>query len=754
MALRVAPPGRVSKVSLWLFAGGIGLWSLIVAFKLHQLQVGRCEEMRGAARRQQERVIPADPRRGMILDRMGRELAVSTDVYSVYAAPEEIGEKGQAAAALAKALGLPVTRIQKRLSSGGFVCLRRRVTPDVADRVRELEIPGIHFVTESKRFYPRGSLAAHVLGFVIPDEPKLREGLELRYDAAISGTPGALVALRDAHGKHFLMKARRKPQAGHDLVTSLDEVIQHVTERELSTAIRATGAVAGTAVVLHTPTGQVLAIANYPTFSPNRYGRAPAAARRNRAVMDLYEPGSTSKMFTAAAALEEGLVRPSEVIDCENGFIRVARVTIRDHKAFGLLSFADAIAQSSNVCTIKVGMRLDPRTFHAYLTRFGLGVRTGIDLPGETRGLLRHPSKWTDSSQAFLSFGQEIGATSIQIATAFSTIANRGVAVPPRVVTRIVQSQGGRSRVPERPAPTRAISGRTADLLIDLMEGVVTRGSGTLAAVPGYRVAGKTGTAQKIVGGTYAPDRHVSSFCGFVPSRRPVLTIHIVLDEPRVEEYHGGDTAAPVFSRVAARALEYLGVPPDAEMQSTDLARLEAGRRRADRSAPNAVAPASVTGSGVGGWIEARGAAAALRSGAPPVGPATGPGRRGAFSTVAPRPLDLSESGTVPSTRGSASASEAAQVRVPDLSGAPLRDAVVALARSGLAASIRGDGFVVRQDPPPGSTVAPGAEVTLTLGRLVEVARGGRKGEAGARDGRQGSAHGSRRGGRSAHDGR
>ncbi len=741
-ALRVAPPGRVSKVSLWLFAGGIGIWSLVVAFKLHQLQVGRCDEMRSAARRQQERVIPADPRRGMILDRMGRELAVSTDVYSVYAAPEEIGEKRQAASALAGALGLPVEGIRKRLSGGGFVCLQRRVTPDVADRVRKLKIPGIHFVTESKRFYPRGSLAAHVLGFVIPDEPKLREGLELRYDAAISGTPGALVALRDAHGKHFLMKARRKPRAGHDLVTSLDEVIQHITERELAAAIRETGAASGTAVVLHTPTGEVLALANYPTFSPNRYGRAPAAARRNRAVMDLYEPGSTTKMFTAAAALEEGLVRPSEVIDCENGFIRVARVVIKDHKPFGLLSFADAIAHSSNVCAIKVGMRLDPRTFHAYLTRFGLGARTGIDLPGETRGLLRHPSKWTDSSQAFLSFGQEVGATSIQIASAFSAIGNRGVAVPPRVVTRIVQGKGGRSRVPERAAPKRVISERTADLLIDLMEGVVTRGSGTKAAVPGYRVAGKTGTAQKIVDGTYAPDRHVASFCGFVPSRRPVLTIHVVLDEPRVEEYHGGDVAAPVFSRVAAQALEYLGVPPDVERHPAGLARSGAGRPRAVRPAPGAVAPASVSGSGERDWIEARGGAAAGARGV------------GAPSAVAPRPLDLGASGKIPSARGTVSAGEPALRLVPDLNGAPLRDAVVALARSGLVASARGDGFVVGQDPPPGGTVAPGAEVTLTLGRLVEVAGGGREGESGARERRQWSAHGSRRGGRSAHDGR
>jgi cell division protein FtsI (penicillin-binding protein 3) len=697
-----APPVRVAAARLWVFAAGAAAWAALLGGTLHDLQVRRAGPMRDQARRQQEQVVAAEPRRGTILDRMGRELAISTDVHSVYAAPEEVrdSERERAVAGLAAALDLRPSQVRERLAGDGFVLLRKRVSPDVADRVQSLRLAGIHLVAESKRYYPGGSLAAHVLGFAAPGEPRVREGLEKRYDAEIRGTPGALVALRDATGGRFLMEARRRPVRGSDLVVSLDEVVQHVAERELAAAVEATRSRAGTVVVLHTPTGEILALANVPTFNPNRYGAFPAEARRNRAITDYYEPGSTFKLVTAAAALEAGLVRPSEVIDCQMGTIRVAGIPIRDHKPFPLLTFADVIAQSSNVGAAKVGLRLDPRDFHDRIARFGFGSRTGVDLPGEGRGMLRPASRWTATSPAYISFGQEIGATPLQVAAALSAVANRGVHVPPRVALRIQDPDGRGARVPERAPPRRVVSEATADVLVDLLEGVVTSGTGRPAAVPGHRVAGKTGTAQKIVDGAYAPDRHVSSFGGFVPSRRPVLTILVVLDEPRGSLFHGGDVAAPVFRRIAEPVLEYLGVPRDEEAGREVVLAALGGEMDQNRDAAWA-APAAT------GRLD--------------------PARRGRSSSgaavlraVAPRPLDPRESGGGAPDGRAVDAPAPAAALVPDLGGAPLRDAVVRLAREGLAAAAEGDGFVVAQSPPAGAAAPPGGVVRLRLARIVE----------------------------------
>ena len=727
-ALRVAPPGRVSPARLWTFAAGILLFAVLIVLKMWNLQIVRSEPARRLARQQQEQIVPADPRRGRILDRMGRALAVSTDVFSVYAAPEEIQDVEAAAAALGRTLTLPADQVRQKLTSGVFVPLRRRVAPDTADRVRDLRIPGIHLVRESKRFYPRGTLASHVIGFVVPDQPNLREGLERRYEAEIRGTPGALVALRDARGKQFLVEARREAVPGRDLAVSLDEVIQHTAERELAAAIQENGARSGSVVVLHTPTGEVLAMANWPYFNPNRYGLSQPAERRNLSVTDYYEPGSTFKMITAAAALEEGLVRPSEVIDCQMGLVRVAGVPIHDHKPFGLLSFTQVIADSSNIGALKVGMRLSQSTFHGYISRFGFGERTGVDLPGEARGMLRPPSRWAATSGAYIAFGQEIGVTPLQLASAFSTIANRGVRVQPRVVTRILEPDGRGGREPDHAAPRRAITESTADTLIDLMEEVVRDGTGTKAAVPGYRVAGKTGTAQKIVGGVYAPDKHVASFCGFVPSRRPVLTILIVVDEPQGVLYHGGDVAAPVFRRIAEPVLDYLGVAPDARPDApVEIASLGAGLAAAAGGAaedPAAIAPAGLTRAGLPAAGGKRGGDGRIRKGAEKDPRGWDPPQ---IVLVAPRPLDL---------RDDREEAAPAAGSVPDLEGAPLRDAVVALARVGLRARIeagRADGFVVSQSPAAGSAGAPGAEVTIVLGRSVlEIAPHPEEGAPGA----------------------
>jgi len=686
-SLRVPSPGGVSRLRLWLVAAAFLAGGVICIWSLHSLQIVRVEEHRARARRQQEHVVKAEPRRGKILDRMGRPLAVSADAWSVYASAERLTEVEGAERRLAGLLEIPVSRLHKKLRKGGFILAAKRLAPDVADSIRREELPGVELITEAKRFYPRGELAAHVLGFVVDDNPGLREGLESRYDDFIKGTPGTYLTLHDAQGRHLLLEEKEESRPGNDIVTTLDEVIQHIAERELASAVHAAHARAGSVVVLHTPTGEVLAMANYPTFNPNRYGKAPASARRNRAVMDFFEPGSTFKMVTAAAAIEEGLVRSSEAIDCGNGQVQVAGKTIHDHKPFATLSFREAIEKSSNGCAIKVGLRLNPRVFFDYITRFGFGSRSGIDLPLETKGLLRPVSEWSKTSQAYVSFGQEVGVSALQIAAAFSTIANRGVYVAPRVVSRILDPAGRSVTQPEAAEKRRVISESTANVLVDLMEGVVFEGTGAEASVPGYRVAGKTGTAQKYVSGpTYSENEHIASFCGFVPVREPVLTIHVILDNPGVREFHGGDVAAPAFRKIAAPVLEYLDVPREpsySPLHGLDMAaqhEADPGRRA------EAVVPASRR------ETEVR-----------PVKPAR-------FVVEAPAEENLS---AVP-----------VQPVVPDLMGASLRDAVVGLARLGLHTRVEGEGFVVAQLPLAGEMAGPGATVSLKLARSVRHRKG------------------------------
>ncbi len=695
-SLRVPSPGGISRGRVWLAGGVFLIWGLAVILTLHRLQVVRVDDMRSQARRQQECVVSVEPRRGKILDRMGRPLAVSTEAYTLYASSAQVRQQAGALTTIARATGIPASRLSKKLSRDGFILVARRLAPDVADAIRRAEIEGIELVTEARRFYPRGSLAAHALGFVVPDNDRFREGLEQRYDPEIRGAPGAWLALHDATGHHIRMEERQAPAPGNDLVTSLDEVIQHLAERELAEAVLETRAKAGTVIVLHTPTGEVLALANHPTFNPNQYGRAEPADRRNRAVVDYYEPGSTFKMVTAAAAIEEGLVRSSEAIDCGNGMVRVAGIPIRDHKPFGILSFREAIEVSSNGCAIKVGLRLAPSVFHDYITRFGFGAPTGIDLPGETRGRLRPVKQWSGLSQAHLSFGQEVGVNAMQLTAAFSAIANRGIYVAPRIVKRILDPGGHTVGPPESPPARRVISASTADILVDLMESTVFEGTGKAAAVPGYRVAGKTGTAQKYIKGGYSASEHVSSFCGFVPARSPVLTIHVILDDPKGALFHGGDVAAPVFAKIAAPALDYLSVPREPEL--TPLKR--------DVLLASTGSPAGQGASGP--------AREAVR--VPARGKERGRPQGEIIESVVPKPFSIE-----PPTEDDlpAGSGGAATVFVPDLTGAPLRDAVVGLARMGLRSGVEGEGFVVGQTPLPGTELEPGGTVSLVLARRV-----------------------------------
>jgi cell division protein FtsI (penicillin-binding protein 3) len=551
------------------------------------------------ARAQQERTITLDPLRGPILDRNGKELAVSLDVDSVFAAPSEVDDPVVAARRLAPVVGVPVSELRERLSSDRhFVWIKRKITPDLRKRLESLRIRGVGFVRESRRYYPKRALAAHLVGACGMDNQGL-DGLEFMYDGAIRGTPGRLVALRDGRGGRVLDREQKDPTPGFGLSLTIDEVIQYTVERALDEAMAATAAEGATVVVLRPQTGEVLALASRPTFDPNAYADARESARRNRATTDYYEPGSTFKVVTAAAALDAGRVRPNEVIWCENGSIVVAKHRFKeDRLPYGNLTFTEVLAKSSNVGAIKVANRLRSDEFLSYIKGFGFGRKTGIDLPGESPGLLRDTSEWSGLSQASIAMGQEIGVTTLQLAAMMGAIANDGVWLPPRIVQSLLPAQSGHAPVPlgDAASPSRAdqggavadgagapagvstgavgdltdsrrvISERTARALRGMLQMVTTEGTGKAASIPGYTVGGKTGTAQKVdQSGRYAHGKYVSWFAGFVPADRPALAIVVMIDEPKGAKFHGGDVAAPVFSRIAQPVLMYLRVSPDHE---------------------------------------------------------------------------------------------------------------------------------------------------------------------------------------------
>ena len=536
-------------------------WLLAVSLRLAYLQLISHRDYVARARRQQERVVEISPRRGVIYDRNGRELAMSLQVASTFAIPAEVVHPRLAARLLAGALQVPAEEIEAKLRSGrSFVWIARKLDRERTERVRALNLKGIYFQNEYRRYYPKGSLAAHVLGFVDTDEKGLA-GVEYVFDDAVRGQPGRMLVLADAR-RRWYDRAEQAPPPGASLVLTLDENIQYIAERELLRALRDARARAGTIVVQNPNTGEVLALAGWPSFNPNAPAESPAEHRMNRAVSALFEPGSTFKVVTLAAALEERLTRPQERIDCQMGAIYIGGHRIRDHKAFGLLSVAEVLAHSSDVGAIKLGLRLGAAKLSAYIQAFGFGQLTGIELPGETRGLLRRLESWTPVSVGSISMGQEVGVTALQMASAMSAIANGGRLVRPRIVREL--RRGGQVISRADPEPSRPISPVTAATLRRLLEGVVLEGTGKSARLHGYTAGGKTGTAQKIdpATGRYSPTDHIASFLGFAPLNNPSITVLVLMDSP-AGEYHGGVVAAPVFKRVAEQVLNYLRVPHD-----------------------------------------------------------------------------------------------------------------------------------------------------------------------------------------------
>ena len=632
-----------------LFAG--------LALRAVQLTTIQADTLKRRAERQQQRNVAVLAMRGSIFDRDGEPLALSRESASVYLRPREFEAQPEVVRTVARLLDLPQDTILRRAAAASpFVWLDRQVPLERWQAVEELRLRGIGSEPTRERVYPHGQLAGHVLGFTNIDGQGL-EGIERVLDAELRGGVQALVVGHDALGRQFSLNAAGSapPPGGAHVELTLDAALQGVAEQELERAVRQFGARAGTLVALDPQTGEVLAMATVPRFDPNRSGAAAADQYRNRAVTDVYEPGSTFKAFLAAAALEEGVVQPEERIGCENGRYRVGGRTIRDAHPHGILSFADVIAQSSNIGCAKIAERLGSERFGGFLRALGFGMPTGIELPGEMPGLLRPTERWGRIHLVTTAFGQGIAVTPLQLTRAFAAIANGGDLMRPYIVKRVLDPDGTPRHVARPHLERRVMSRHTAAAVTEMLVGVTEHGTGKQARLAGFRVAGKTGTAQKVDPGTgrYHPRDRMSSFIGFVPADDPALVISVVIDTPRTATY-GGVVAAPVFRAVAEYGLMRRGVLAPAEEPPVETP--PARRARSGAQPIAAVVPEAETAD--------------------------------AFEDIA------------------------APGGVPSFLGLAMREALVRAQHEGWTVRVEGSGYVTRQEPLPGAVAADRA---LTL---------------------------------------
>ena len=570
LAARPKPESKGPTRRLILLAGLLVLWIGGVCFRLVQMQVLQYGEWEQRALRQQSRTITVEPRRGVIYDRNGSELAMSIDVDSVFAVPSEIPEPETTASILGNVLHLDPQEILARIkASRNFAWVLRRVDAETSERVRNLNLKGVYFRKEPKRFYPKRELASQVLGYVGMDDEGLG-GIELEFNDDLQGIPGRELISVDARRKWF-GRVERQPEPGQNVVLTIDSTIQYIAEKELAQGIADTKAIAGTVVVQNPRTGEILALANFPTFNPNVFNQVPKEALKDRAVSDVYEPGSVFKTVTYSSAIEQHLVKPDDHIDCQNGSINVFGMQIHDHERLGTITVAEAYAHSSDVAAIKVGMKLGDERLYHYIKDYGFGATTGIELPGETRGLSKPVNRWSKVSIGAISMGQEIGVTPLQIISMVSTIANDGIYTPPRIVAGELPPNAGPKQVVFHPAQQhRVVSAETAVTMKKMMEGVVLFGTARRAMLDGYSVAGKTGTAQKVdpKTGTYSKTKYIASVRWlFACPTTPRMTIAVILDS--AEGLHqGGQVCAPVWRRIMQQVLEYKHVPHDLEIKN------------------------------------------------------------------------------------------------------------------------------------------------------------------------------------------
>ena len=668
---------RLRWLVVWVLAVA---WMAVVVGRLSYLQLFSYSEYLAKAQRQQQRIFEISPMRGTIYDRKGRELAVSLPMDSVFGDPAEITDVEMVSRLLSRVLEVPAEDIEEKIRDARTpVRLARKLSPETVQRITDMNLKGVFFQKENRRVYPQRELAASVLGYVDVDEKGIG-GIEYSLDRQIRGRPGKMMVMADGH-RRWYDRTESAADPGASVTLTVDETIQYIAEKELGRAIADTHAKAGTVVVQDPNSGDLLAVANWPAFDPNDAGAYSAEARIDRAVASAYEPGSTFKVLTLTGAIENGVATPDELVDCQMGQIMVSGRLIHDWKRFGVLSVREILEHSSDVGAIKVALRLGAPRFYDTIRAFGIGQPTGIELPGENRGLLRPLENWSASSIGSLAMGQEVSVTPVQIVSAISAVANGGTLYRPHIVREIDGGDPGAMRPPA--APQQATDGRTAATMREMMEGVVLEGTGKPARLDGYTAAGKSGTAQKIdpATGRYSATQYNSSFVGFAPVNSPVISILVVLDSP-VGVHHGGEVGGPVFKRIAEQVLAYRDEPHDVPAPS-DV-----------ETAKNLQVPRPGSRSdGASDAAQARFQAAVANTELP--------SPTSALPTVA---------------FGDPSA-----VVVPSLAGRTVRGVTEECSRLGLMPSLIGSGVALEQYPAAGAQVLRGSRVTVRFGHPGEI---------------------------------
>lgn len=719
MAADTSPAG--ARFRLYALSGLLCLWLAAICLRLVYLQIFRYGDFEQRAQHQQQRSFDLSPKRGIIFDRAGRELAMSIQVDSVFAAPAEIPDLANTISLIAR-----ITRDDPRVMLADcrapktFCWVARKADAEVVERIRSLNLQGIHFQKEPKRFYPKRELAAQMLGYVGTDDQGL-SGLERQFNSELQGKPGKLMISVDAR-KRWFSSVEKQPEPGNNLVLTVDQNIQYIAERELEAAMEQTKAIAGTVIVQNPRTGEILALANRPTFNPNLRKEITVEALKDRAVSDIYEPGSTFKIVTVSAGLEEKITRPDEMFDCQMGSIVINGMRIRDSKPHGVLSVSDIIAESSDVGAIKIALRLGEDRFYKYIRAFGFGQQTGIELPGETRGLTKPVNRWSKVSIGAISMGQEIGISPLQLIGLISTIANDGVWVAPRIVAGTVEPQNTPQTISFQSGENRrVISSLTAAQMREMLQGVVLHGTGRKAILEGYSSAGKTGTAQKVdpATGAYSKTKYVASFAGFAPVNDAKVAVAVILDSA-AGLHQGGQVSAPVFQRVTQQVLEYLHVPHDVELPPTRqilLARRNVSDKDLDESSPDHLgASLDLADTGETPAAPARSKSATI---AAQVVPAALTQKEPAQVLVAPSSTKTNDP---PEQKLSASGTvvlevEEGGIAVPSFLGKNVRAAVEAAQDAGLDLDAVGSGVAREQSPEPGAKVSAGSRVVVRFGR-------------------------------------
>jgi cell division protein FtsI (penicillin-binding protein 3) len=726
---------NTTNLRLYLLGAILVFWGGAICLRLVYLQIFRYGDFEQRAQHQQQRTTEVAARRGIIYDRAGRELAMSISVDSVFAVPTEMPDPAGTISLITRITKADPREVLAKCKAARTFCwVARKADAETAERIRSLNLRGIYFQKESKRFYPKRELSAQILGYVGMDDEGL-SGIERQYDEKLRGKPGRMLISVDARRKWF-GSVEKQPDPGENVILTLDEKIQYIAERELETAMEQTRAEAGTVIVQNPHTGEILALANRPTFNPNRSREITPDRLKDHAVSDVYEPGSTFKVVTISAALEEKLTRPDELFDCQMGSIVINGRRIHDWKPYGVLSVSDILAHSSDVGAIKIALRLGDERFYKYIRAFGFGQQTGIELPGETRGLTKPASRWSKVSIGAISMGQEIGITPLQLAAMVSTIANDGVWVAPRIVAGTTEPRSSPQMVAFHSAEERRVlSPLTAAQMKQMMQGVVLRGTGRKAILEGYSSAGKSGTAQKVdpATGTYSRTKYIASFAGFAPVNNPAITVAVILDSP-MSGHHGGVVGGPVFQRIAQQVLEYLHIPHDVELppnrqvllaerhvtqqdleegspdrlgENLDLAQATTSDSTGQPTVPAAKPSPEVAGSAV--------VPAALREHepVPPIAP-----DRKQFATLTGKP-DPAPAPLVRLPSGGTVVLEVEQggIVVPSFLGKSVRATIEMAEESGLDLEAVGSGIAREQSPAAGSHVAAGSRVTVRFGR-------------------------------------